>query len=330
MALSRGINVIDVVGIEPDGDALSARRSVIAGDVAEPAYPVEDGIQLHLNQGGINEMTDMIEGVAEALGEDLNPVFATDEVLWTWAAADLEDIDFGAVEITASPDEMIELEVVLSDRVIDVYAYGEIAAIDFTQDVSMTADRVILTAGLALGAADGILIVALIDPEVELQGFAYDTSLLPSFMEDYFFIESIQDTIEDTLVEQMEEMVPALLDDQHEALDFSVETEVMAATICVDAPFSGVSVDEDGVEISVDVDVPSVGALIFGSYLASGAGKPPIDKGADVAMVLSDELLNRLLFEVWRGGGLDLTLSPPTMAAWSLRCSACCAPSRGP
>jgi hypothetical protein len=317
VTLSRGINVIDVVGIEPDGDALSERRSVIAGDFADPAYEVEDGIQLRLNQGGINEMTDMIEGmvsaeeVAEAFGEDINPVFATDEVLWTWAAADLEDIDFGAVEITASPDQMIELEVVLPDLVVDVYAYGEITAIDFTQDVSMTAERVVITGDLALGAADGILIVELIDPEVELQGFAYDTSLLPSFMEDYFFIESIQETIEDTLVEQLEAMVPALLDEQLEALDFSFETEVMAATVKVDASFSDVSVDEDGVEISVDVDVdvPSVGTQIYGGYLASGAGKPPIDKGADVAMVLSDELLNRLLFEVWRGGVLDMTLS---------------------
>jgi hypothetical protein len=317
VTLSRGINVIDVVGIEPDGDALSERRSVIAGDFVDPAYEVEDGIQLRLNQGGINEMTDMFEGmvsaeeVTEALGEDINPAFVTDEVLWTWAAADLEDIDFGAVEITASPDQMIELEVVLPELVVDVYAYGEITAIDFTQDVSMTADRAVITANLALGAADGILIVELIDPEVELLGFAYDTSLLPSFMEDYFFIESIQETIEDTLVEQLEEMVPALLDEQLEALDFSFETEVMATTVTVDAAFADVSVDEDGVEISVDVDVevPPVGTQIYGGYLASGAGKPPIDKGADVAMVLSDELLNRLLFEVWRGGVLDMTLS---------------------
>jgi hypothetical protein len=317
VTLSRGINVIDVVGIEPDGDALSERRSVIAGDFVDPAYEVEDGIQLRLNQGGINEMTDMFEGmvsaeeVTEALGEDINPAFVTDEVLWTWAAADLEDIDFGAVEITASPDQLIELEVVLPDLVVDVYAYGEITAIDFTQDVSMTADRAVITANLALGAADGILIVELIDPEVELLGFAYDTSLLPSFMEDYFFIESIQETIEDTLVEQLEEMVPALLDEQLEALDFSFESEVMATTVTVDAAFADVSVDEDGVEISVDVDVevPPVGTQIYGGYLASGAGKPPIDKGADVAMVLSDELLNRLLFEVWRGGVLDMTLS---------------------
>lgn len=317
VTLSRGINVIDVAGIEPDGDALMERRSVIAGDFADPGYAVEDGIQLRLNQGGINEMTDMIEGmvsakeVTKSLGEDINPVFTTDEVLWTWAAADLEGLDFGAAEITASPEQMIELEVVLPDLVVDIYAYGEVAAIDFTQDVSMTAESAVISAELALGAADGTLTVELIDPEVELQGFAYDTSLLPSFMEEYFFIETIQGTIEDTLVEQMEEMIPALLDEQLAALDFSFETEVMSSMVSVNAAFADVNVDEDGVEISVDVDVdvPTVGAPIYQGYLASGAGDAPIDKGADVAMVLSDELLNRMLFEVWRGGLLDMTLS---------------------
>lgn len=317
VTLSRGINVIDVAGIEPDGDALMERRSVIAGDFADPGYAVEDGIQLRLNQGGINEMTDMIEGmvsakeVTKSLGEDINPVFTTDEVLWTWAAADLEGLDFGAAEITASPEQMIELEVVLPDLVVDIYAYGEVAAIDFTQDVSMTAESAVISAELALGAEDGTLTVELIDPEVELQGFAYDTSLLPSFMEEYFFIETIQGTIEDTLVEQMEEMIPALLDEQLAALDFSFETEVMSSTVSVDAAFADVNVDEDGVEISVDVDVdvPTVGAPIYQGYLASGAGDAPIDKGSDVAMVLSDELLNRMLFEVWRGGLLDMTLS---------------------
>ena len=237
VTLSRGINVIDVVGIELDGDALNERRSVIAGDFADPGYEVEDGIQLRLNQGGINEMTDMIETmvsakeVTKSLGEDINPVFTTDEVLWTWAAADLEGIDFGAVEITAAPEQMIELEVVLPDLVVDIYAYGEVTAIDFTQDVSMTAEKVVITAKIEPGAVDGTLTVALLDPEVDLQGFAYDTSLLPSFMEDYFFVETIQETIEETLVEQMEEMVPELLDEQLEALDFSFETEVMESTV---------------------------------------------------------------------------------------------------
>ncbi len=279
---------------------------------------MEEGIQLRVNQGGINEMTDMVEGmvVAEtlnkALGQDINPVFKYGSSSdWNWIAVDLVSMDFGAAEITATPDQMIAITVDLPDLVVDLYAEGEVIAIDFTQDIQMTADDAVITAYLALGAEDGTLTVELIDPVVELQGFAYDTSLLPSFVEDYFFIETIQNTIEDTLVEQMEEMVPALLDEQLGALDFSFDTELMGTTVSVGATFADVDVDDDGVQIAVDVDVdvPTAGTQVYQGYMASGAGTPSIDHGADLAMVLSDELLNRMLFEVWRGGMLNLSLS---------------------
>ena len=317
ITLARGINVIDVEAIEPDSDVLSERLSVIAGDFADPGLVVEDGIQIRLNQGGINEMSDMIEGlvsadvVTKSLGE-INPVFQSgDSDDWNWAAADLVGLDFGTAQISATPDQMIALEVVLPDLDVDIYAYGEVVLIDFTQDINMTAKNAVITANLALGAEDGVLTVELIDPEVELQDFAYDTSLLPSFMEDYFFVETIQESIEDALVEQMQEMVTAQLDEQLSALDFSFDTELMGTTISVSATFTDVDVDDDGVEIAigVDVDVPTVGTQIYQGYLASGEGTPSIDHGADLAMVLSDELLNRIMFEVWRGGMLDLTLS---------------------
>ena len=317
VTLERGINVIEVQGVEPDGDTLFERRSVIAGDYADPGYAVEDGIQIRLNQGGINEMCDMVEGmvsaeeVTKSLGDDLNPVFSTDEVLWTWAAADLTGFDFGAAEITAVPDDLIELEVVLPQLQVDIFAYGEITAIDFTQEVAMTAENAVITAKLALGAEDGTLSVELINPEVELQGFAYDTELLPDIMEEYFFIETIQETIQDTLVEQMQEMVPELLDEQLAALDFSFDTELMGTMVSVGADFSAVDVDDDGVQIAmnVDVDVPTVGTQVYQGYMASGENIPSVDRGADLAMVLSDELMNRVMFEVWRGGLLNMVLS---------------------
>lgn len=318
VTLERGVNVLDVQGTEPDGDIISERRSVLAGEYADPGLSVEDGIQLRLNQGGINELTDMVEGLVTAeslnkkLGEEINPIFQYGKPEdWNWVAVDLISMDFGAAEISATPDKMIALEVVLPDLVVDLYAEGEAVTFDFTQDITMTADDVVITAYLAVGAEDGTLTVDLIDPVVELQGFAYDTSLLPSFVEDYLFIETIQTTIQDTLVEQMEEMVPALLDEQLGALDFSFDTELMGTTVSVGATFADVDVDDDGVEIAVDVDVdvPTVGTQVYQGYMASGEGTPSIDRGADLAMVLSDELLNRMLFEVWRGGMLNLTLS---------------------
>jgi len=62
-------------------------------------------------------------------------------------------------------------------------------------------------------------------------------------------------------------------------------------------------------DVDLDVYVPSAAGHDYEGYLAAGPAQPDADKHADVGLSLSDDLLNRVLFEAWRGGVLDMRLS---------------------
>ncbi len=317
MELMRGVNVVEVEAREPDGDFLLARHAVLAGEFDDPDAMVEDAIALRINRGGLSELTAVagsmidLETINASLAK-ANPVYETEETLWSWVAADLEQITFDTMDIDLEPTAgALQIEVTLPLLEVDIFAYGEAVAIDFTQDVLMTADSVVITAELMIGAEDGTLTAELVDPEVTLNNFAYDLSSMPSFVTDYLFVDTIRSTIEETLVEQMQTMVPALLDETLSTLDFSFSTELLSTELSVAAEFASADVDSDGIALAMDVDVsvPGQGTMVYQGVLASGAGTAEVDHNAEMGMVLSDEMLNRVLFEVWRGGLMEMTLS---------------------
>jgi hypothetical protein len=309
--LRRGINLIEVVGTEADGDTLMQRHGVIAGDFATPDGAVEDAAVARLNRDGLTSLAEFgasfvdAQTVSKALA-DAGAVPIAKPFTGTWAEATIEGIDFSAPQITLDPTTgALDITVVLPDM------YGEIIWIDFTQDLVVTADEVVITAELTLGAEDGRIVAGLLDPEVTLDGFAYDISLLPSFIEGYVFIDTIQAALEEELVTQMSEMIPVILDETLSTLDFSFSADVLGKPLTATAGFSRADVDTDGIEIGVDIDVtvPGDGTMSYNGYLTTGTLLGTPDEDAEVAMLLSDDLLNRIAFEVWRGGLMEMTLS---------------------
>jgi hypothetical protein len=81
-----------------------------------------------------------------------------------------------------------------------------------------------------------------------------------------------------------------------------------------------VDVDSEGLalELNVEVDVPSEGDKPYQGYLSAGAGEPEVDKRADIGLAISDNLMNRLAFELWRGGLIDLSISTEEMTELSI------------
>ena len=195
---------------------------------------------------------------------------------------------------------------------MNLQAYGEAVWIDFDVDASLSADKAIVSGWLMVDVdKDGNLVVELVDAEVELQGFSYDTSLLPGDVESYLFVETIRTTIEDMLVDQIRGMVPPLLEEQLAGLDLSFDLELLGVPLSVSADFASVAIDSDGIALTTDIDVdaPGNGEHTYVGYLSAPAGTPTISRSAAISGALHDDLLNRLLFEVWRAGIADMTLS---------------------
>lgn len=318
IALARGINLVEATGVDARGDTLFARHGVIAGTFADPDGAVRGAIALRANQGALDAAAALAAGYLDPATLDaslaaVNPVYS-DTYIWDTVTvdADVTNVDFGAPELQITPSAgTLTLTATLPDLWVDARAYADAFGYDFDTDLAMWASEAVVTGTLRVGAEGGGITVSLTDATIELRDFGYSTDLLPSWVTDYLLVETIRDTIETKVIEQVETMVPPLLEETLGGLDPSFSTELLGTTVDLAFSFADIAVDNDGLAIGLDLDVsvPQSGTRTFSGYLEAGAGDPTVDTTADLAAAVSDDLLNRVLFEAWRGGVLDMTLA---------------------
>lgn len=318
ITLSRGVNVVEAVAVDGRGTTLFARHAVLAGEFADPDGEVDRAVILRVNQGALDKAGALAAGhldpaTLNASLAAVNPVYS-DTYFWDTVAvnADVTHVTFGTPDIAITPaGGRLTLVAALPDVWVDATAYADAFGYDFDSDIAVWADEAVVTGVLRVGASGGRLAVTLEDATVELVEFGYSTDLLPSWVTDYLLVETLRDTLEEKIVEQIDTMVPPLLEDTLGGLDPSYSTEVLGATVDLAFVFADAEVDAGGIvlELGMDVAIPEILDVPNEGYLTAGYGEPDVDMRSDVAAAVSDDLLNRLLFEAWAGGVLDLTLS---------------------
>jgi hypothetical protein len=305
-----------------------AKVGVLAGTFGDPGVPVEDAMLLRVNQSGIDEILGLVDSYLSV--ESINDIAVGMGSLYNTGAlgltldAYIDSIDFGTPTFVATPETgKLHLDVVIPDLLVDMRV--EITGwTDGTIPAAVYADSARLSADLLVNAEDGRLSVDMVDPSIELEGFGYDITL-PDWLTwvDWvadLFTGTVQGTLEDLLIEQLQTQVPALLDSTLAGLDPSFETELMGKALSLEAAFADADVDRDGITLTLDVNVtmPSDGTQSYQGYLLAAGDAPEVDRTADMAAGVSDDLLNRLLFEVWRAGLLQMEISSEDISLLSL------------
>ncbi len=318
VTLERGVNVVEASGVDGTGHTIFVRNGVMSGEYEAAEGDVEDAMYLRVNEGGLTRIGEIATGMldTQTINDSLaaiNPVYS-DSYLWDTVviADDIESVSFDEPSFDFEPrDGALGLTVTIPNLYVDTLAYGTAAGFDFSSDVSMTASSAVLTADLYVSASNGRLSVDIGEVTVDLKDFAYDTSLLPGTIEDYILVDTIRATVEEMLVTQINDMVPPLLDDLLSSLDPSYSTELMGLSVELGFGFAAVDIDDKGIALTLDLDVtiPPTGEHSAPGYLGADLGTPDVDTHADIAGAISDNLLNRMLYEAWAGGLLDITLS---------------------
>jgi len=318
--LDRGIGFIEVWGDDDQGDGHYERVTVLAGDYGDPVTTLAKGIHLRVNEPGLLYASDQVESMvdpaaisAQAAGmtvyEDAYGLLGWDAVT---IEAKVSTLSMGMPGAELDPrDQELDLSVVVPDFELTLDTVGEALGLDFDIEVVAWAERVHVDATLDVHAVDGDLVVELTRSTVTLDGFGYDTSLIPFGVEEYLFVDSIESFLEEMAVEKIAEIVPPLLAEQLSSLDLSFETELMGHDLAIMAQFAEASIDRDGVYLGVDV------LLSLGEedqrqglgFLEAPQTLPVLDTRADVVMGVSDDLLNRAMYGLWRSGVMDITLS---------------------
>jgi hypothetical protein len=331
--LVRGINVVEVTAEDSHGDEWFQRHGVLAGAFAKPSGPVEDALRVRVNQPGLDSMADLAAGMITLntindAATGMNPVYTDSYGVWGWDAvtigADIAYVAFSQPRIAIEPSAgELSLVVEIPHLEIGIYAYGDVIGIDFDTNVYLYSSDAVISGTLEADVRRGKIDVDLTESSVDLKDFSYDTTALPGDVESYILVDTIRAYIEDMLVTKIDEMVPPLLDETLSGLDPSFSTEMLGLQVDMAFTFAELDIDKDGLALDMDLDisVPASGAHSGEGYLSSGGGEPDIDTHADVSGAMSDDLVNRVLYEAWAGGLLDLSmsteddsLSPPMLA----------------
>lgn len=319
--LPRGITQLEVGGLDKTDHRVFLRQSVLAGDFGDPDDTVEQGMGLRLNEGGLDAATNLVADYLDpaqidAILPSINPVYqdsygilGIDAVEIT---ADIETIWFDAPKIELTPGAgALQIEVTLPSVYILVPVYGQAIGIDFDTAATLQAAQVVVSGFIELDATDsGGISAGLVAPEMTIDGFYFDTSLLPGSIEDLLLSDTIQGVVQDLVTSQIALLVPDLLDEQLQALKIELETDLLGHTLSLAAGFDTISIDNDGVLLIADLDLGVADAdKPTEGYLLSGAEDPRPSDDPALAVLLSDDVVNKLLHDLWRSGLLDLSMS---------------------
>lgn len=319
--LVRGINVVEAQALDLHGDTQFRRHGVLAGDFGNPDDGVNDALAVRVNQSGLDKVGDMVADymtpeLVTTSATAMNPVYTDSYGLWGWDAvtisADIDSVSFDRPQIQFEPTPgVLNLTATLPNLFVDAQAYGDVVGIDFDSDVTMSASSAVLTASVAVDIVDGDISVTLTDCSVVFNDFAYDTSLLPGDIEAYILVDTIRSTVEEMLVTKINEMVPELLSSTLAGLDPSFSTDILGHTVDMAFGFADATIDRDGIALDLDVDVGMdyTGSRTYAGYLSAPKVSPTVDTHADIAAGFSDNVLNMVLFQAWRAGVLDMSLS---------------------
>ncbi|MCP4805563.1 MAG: hypothetical protein GY913_15500 [Proteobacteria bacterium] len=320
--VEHGMNVIEAVGFRDDGEIRFDRHAILAGTFDNPEDPVPGAITVRVNQGALD--TAMLT-VQDAIDPDevtrqamaMNPVYndSYDIAGWSFVTvkAVIDSIHFRQPKLRATPiaDQLL-VELRIPAFHVACSSWGHVFERPFDVYVSVGADEVVVTPGLGMRDEDGRLKLSLESFEVQLNGFRFDTSLLPDSVEDLLLVDSVHDKLEGFLGNAGLTLLAPLIETALDGVDTSFEAQVGGHPLSAELAFSDALIDPDGIQIAMDMATHMPAALQTRApgYLRSPAtAEPQPSHAADVSVAVADDFLNALFFQMWRAGLLDLTLS---------------------
>ena len=324
-----GINLLETLAADGDGNTSSDRRSVLVGEFIPHGSAVDSGIAARLNQGSLDTI--------EVLGEDLiasqdiagmipDPVFYDieeycvniwpfGEVCYTLYELTLQvyNPSLGVMDLEIDPQGSgaIFTSFTVHDVYVDWAASGVLSEIPYSAGGSVSADSITISMNVWPSVANGAISATVTDVSVNSQGFVFDFDSWIYDVAQFFGLDvngMVQGYVEDAIQSAVQDEVPGLLEGVLQDLEIAAEFEVMANTYHFVAQPGAITVDDDGITLALDTFLdPAAWVLpqsgygsLYGAYSLPTYGATP-----GMVVSLSDDFLNQALLAFWGGGLLE-------------------------
>ena len=143
-----------------------------------------------------------------------------------------------------------------------------------------------------------------------MDGWLYD--VLSFFGANNLINDLIRDAIEDAVSGAVEDEVPALLEDILQSLEIQQDIDLMGSNYAFVGRPSSVIITEDGIELGLEANISGDQwnhATVGAGSLYAGYTSPLWDAATGMGIGISLDFLNQMLYQIWGGGLLDMTLS---------------------
>ncbi len=286
------------------------RRTLLVGDPVDTASVVDQGMAIRLTDQGLDGLEGMVASsfdpaTIEQLIMDSNPLYEGDLVVAT-VTITADDVSVGGMELDLDATSAgLALTGVLSDVWLDVTIDGGWAG---EWPGTIWVDAVNMTGLIVLGVSAGSLTVEVQQVAVDLEGVVLDFEDLPSWLDtalSWVVPLMFEGVIEDMLAQE----IPPALQDALGALDQGFAL----GPVTIGLAFDGVSHDDDGINVILDLEVDTGGAAGLPAARASTPGALPTMEGSltpssqpyGAMVVLDDDALNAIGIGLLASGTLD-------------------------
>lgn len=317
VALSHGLNIVELEAADPLGHTVQSALSVISGEFLPEASVVQDAVGARLNRPAF----DAIEQVAaQQLGGvnlanqilAMNPLYSGSAGVAN-VTVDATAASFGVPRLDLDPQAGgLYVKAELPQIDVTVNASGRVIGIPYSLTTNVTADLATVEALAVVNVSAGAVTTTLTQVNVSLDNFRFDINNVPGFLEN-LARNAVRGLIEDQVRKQVETVIPQEVNKAIAGANGPVTQQVLGKTVTLNVIPTQVSFDAEGATVSADADMtmpPATGVVLPtspGSLKTPGA-LPTYGTQRAIYLSANDDFLNRIGHAAWRGGLLGLKI----------------------
>ncbi len=306
-SLSRGLNMLLVQAT--DLARLSAREhsAILAGPLTEPSEKIKNAIRVHIGKNAISTLEGMLADVLDNL--DVESLLG--EEGWQAGSSNF-GIRLNSVTFNTPDDHRVSLSLDESNSELDFALQFLNLRLNFDllilngSSIPCTAStqRLDVTGGVHLAVQNGSLVTELSDLSVDFTGLNLSLGSSSSESPNATVIEGLLGDVVEFFVTQK---IPPLVHDLLAVIEEPVEFSVLGADLRVRLHPTLLKVTNTGISARIDVFAELLSEPVeppISGYVGTPAIWEGVPETDDVAISVDDDLLNALLYQIWRGGGL--------------------------
>ncbi len=309
LPLREGLNILQLEAHDVAGNTSREHVSALHGELRNADEPVASAIRAHIGTEGLNQIGRVASGILDS--QDLSALVPMLPEAGGFAI-EISSIGYqrpSQITLTPMPGEL-HARIVLNEFAVELaLTIGGREAIE----VGVGAGRIEVNAVVMPRVVDGQLIIEVAMLDIDFFDLQIGVGRLPGFEDDPGGEQSLlEEILSDTLTVVIEDRLPELIGSALTALDDPIDLALLGAMLQLQLRPNVAVVSERGLSIRIDVTVALLNPPAQEPAIAGYVGRESVWDGVpdtdQFGLAVDDDLLNALLYQVWRAGVLFPTI----------------------